>query len=48
MQSALSAVLQMTPFVTLSVPNLLMVGYAVVYLLGALVAAIRIFQARDM
>lgn len=48
MQSALGAVLQMTPFVTLSVPNLLMVVYAVLYLLIALAAAVRIFQNRDM
>jgi ABC-type transport system involved in multi-copper enzyme maturation permease subunit len=48
MQSALSAALQMTPFVTLSVPNLLMVAYSVLYLLAALFAAVRIFQARDM
>jgi hypothetical protein len=48
MQSALGAVLQMTPFVTLSVPNLLMVFYAVLYLLIALAAAVRIFQNRDM
>jgi ABC-type transport system involved in multi-copper enzyme maturation permease subunit len=48
MQSTLGAVLQMTPFVTLSVPNLLMVVYAVLYLLVALAAAVRIFQKRDM
>jgi Cu-processing system permease protein len=48
MQSALGGVLQMTPFVTLSVPNLLMVVYAVLYLLIALAAAVRIFQHRDM
>jgi Cu-processing system permease protein len=48
MQSALGAVLQMSPFVTLSVPNLLMVVYAVLYLLVALAAAVRIFQNRDM
>ena len=48
MQSALGAVLQMTPFVTLSVPNLLMVVYAVLYLLIALAAAVRIFQNRDI
>lgn len=48
MQSALGAALQMTPFVTLSVPNLLMVGYAVVYLLVALTVAVRVFQSRDM
>jgi ABC-type transport system involved in multi-copper enzyme maturation permease subunit len=48
MQSPLGAVLQMTPFVTLSVPNLLMVVYAVLYLLITLAAAVRIFQNRDM
>jgi Cu-processing system permease protein len=48
MQSAFGAVLQMTPFTTLSVPNLLMVSYAVLYLLVALAAAIRIFKNRDM
>ena len=48
MQTAVGAVLQMTPFVTLSVPNLLMVVYAVLYLLIALAAAVRIFQYRDM
>jgi ABC-type transport system involved in multi-copper enzyme maturation permease subunit len=48
MQSAFGAVLQMTPFVTLSVPNLLMVVYAVVYLIVALAAAVSVFQNRDM
>jgi ABC-type transport system involved in multi-copper enzyme maturation permease subunit len=48
MQSALGTVLQMSPFVTLSVPNLLMIFYAVLYLLVALAAAIRILQNRDM
>jgi Cu-processing system permease protein len=48
MQSAFGAVLQMTPFTTLSVPNLLMVAYAVLYLLVALAAAVRIFKNRDM
>jgi ABC-type transport system involved in multi-copper enzyme maturation permease subunit len=48
MQTALGAVLQMTPFVTLSVPNLLMIVYAVLYLLIALAAAVRIFQNRDI
>ncbi|HEX5837725.1 MAG TPA: ABC transporter permease subunit, partial [Anaerolineales bacterium] len=48
MQSAFGAVLQMTPFVTLSVPNLLMVGYALLYLLVALFTAVKIFQNRDM
>jgi Cu-processing system permease protein len=48
MQSTFGAVLQMTPFVTLSVPNLLMVIYAVLYLLIALAAAVKIFQNRDI
>lgn len=48
MQSAFGAVLQMTPFVTLSVPNLLMVGYALLYLLAALFIAVKVFQNRDM
>jgi ABC-type transport system involved in multi-copper enzyme maturation permease subunit len=48
MQSAFGAVLQMTPFVTLSVPNLLMVGYALLYLLAALFTAVKVFQNRDM
>jgi ABC-type transport system involved in multi-copper enzyme maturation permease subunit len=48
MQSPLAAVLQMTPFVTLSAPNLLMVVYAVLYLLIALAAAAKIFQNRDI
>jgi Cu-processing system permease protein len=48
MQTTLGSALQMTPFVTLSVPNLLMVAYAMLYVLIALAAAIRVFQARDM
>jgi Cu-processing system permease protein len=48
MQSPFGAVLQMTPFVTLSAPNLLMVAYAVLYLLVALAIAVSIYQKRDM
>jgi len=48
MQSAVSSVLQMTPFVTLSVPNMVMIAYAVLYLLAALALAIRTFQNRDL
>jgi Cu-processing system permease protein len=48
MQSALGGALQMSPFVTLSVPNLLMVVYAVLYLLVALAIAVKIFQTRDI
>jgi ABC-type transport system involved in multi-copper enzyme maturation permease subunit len=48
MQSALATVLQMSPFTTRSVPSLIMIFYAVLYLLVALAAAVRIFQNRDM
>jgi ABC-type transport system involved in multi-copper enzyme maturation permease subunit len=48
MQTALGSVLQMTPFATVSVPNLLMVGYAVLYLLLSLTAAVRTFQKKDI
>jgi len=48
MQSVFGGVLQMTPFVTLSVPNLLMVAYAVLYLLAALFVAVRVFGKRDI
>jgi ABC-type transport system involved in multi-copper enzyme maturation permease subunit len=48
MQSPFGSALQMTPFSTLSVPNLLMVVYAVLYLLAALAAAVWIFKNRDM
>jgi ABC-type transport system involved in multi-copper enzyme maturation permease subunit len=48
MQTALGGALQMTPFVTLSVPNQLMMIYALIYLLVALTVAVKIFQNRDM
>jgi Cu-processing system permease protein len=48
MQSVLATVLQMSPFTTRSVPSLLMVVYAVLYLLIALAVAVRIFQNRDL
>ncbi len=48
MQSPLSGVLGMSPFSAISVPSLLMVAYAVVYTLGALVLAVRIFRKRDL
>jgi hypothetical protein len=38
----------MSPFGTISVPSLLMVVYAVAYLLIALIFSIRIFQKRDL
>lgn len=48
MQSPLSSALQMTPFSTISVPSVLMILYAVVYLLAGLGAAINTFQHRDI
>jgi len=48
MQSPLANALQMTPFSTLSVPSALMIIYAVIYLVIALVAAIHTFQHRDI
>lgn len=48
MQTPLSSALQMTPFSTLSVPSVLMVVYAFIYLLAMLWLAISTFQRRDM
>ena len=48
MQAPLSAALQMTPFATLSVPSVLMVVYAILYLIIALVLAIKTFEGRDI
>lgn len=48
MQTALATVLQMSPFTTRSVPSDVMVVYAVLYLLGTLVVAVRVFQNRDI
>lgn len=48
MQSPLTAALQMTPFSTVSVPSILMILYAFLYLLVALGAAINIFKHRDI
>ncbi len=48
MQTPLAEVLRMSPFGTISVPSVLMVVYAVVYLLVILFLAVRIFQARDL
>lgn len=48
MQSPLSGALGMSPFSTVSVPSLFMIVYAVLYLVGALVLGIRIFQNRDL
>ena len=48
MQSPLSSALQMTPFSTLSVPSVLMVAYAFLYLAIMLWAAVNTFQHRDI
>ncbi len=48
MQSPISGALGMSPFGTVSVPSLLMIGYAAVYLAGALWLAVRIFKGRDL
>jgi Cu-processing system permease protein len=48
MQTPLAGALGMSPFGTVSVPSLLMIGYSLMYLIIALSAAIRIFQHRDM
>lgn len=48
MQSPLASALQMSPFGVVSVPSLLMVGYAVLYLAVALALAISTFQHRDL
>jgi ABC-type transport system involved in multi-copper enzyme maturation permease subunit len=48
MQSPLSGILGMSPFSATSVPSSLMILYAVLYLLAALILSIRIFQRRDL
>ncbi|MGD0751525.1 MAG: ABC transporter permease subunit [Anaerolineales bacterium] len=48
MQSPLSGLLGISPFGATSVPSLLMVGYAVVYLLAVLALTVRVFQKRDL
>ena len=48
MQSPLSGLLGISPFGASSVPSLLMVAYAVVYLLAVLALTVRVFQQRDL
>ena len=48
MQTPLSGVLGISPFGATSVPSILMVAYAALYLVGTLMLAIRIFQQRDL
>ncbi|MGE5464787.1 MAG: ABC transporter permease [Syntrophothermus sp.] len=48
MQSPLSSALQMTPFSTLSVPSVMMIVYAFIYLVVMLWIAVKTFQSRDL
>lgn len=48
LQSPLSGLLGISPFGATSVPSILMVGYAVVYLLAVLALTVRVFQKRDL
>lgn len=48
MQSPLAGALGMSPFAAISVPSLLMILYAALYLASALILSIRIFQRRDL
>jgi ABC-type transport system involved in multi-copper enzyme maturation permease subunit len=48
MQSPLSSLLGISPFGAASVPSLLMVAYAVLYLLVILALSVRVFQKRDL
>ena len=48
MQSPLSGALGMTPFSAVSVPSTLMILYAILYLLIALVVAVSTFRHRDI
>ena len=48
MQSPLSGMLGLSPFGTVSVPSLLMIGDTVLYLLAVLGLTMRIFHRRDL
>ena len=48
MQTSVATILQMSPFTTLSVPSVVMVVYAILYLLVVLAATVRIFKGRDI
>lgn len=48
LQSPLASALGISPFAAFSVPSLLMVLYAILYLILALMAAINIFKQRDI
>jgi ABC-type transport system involved in multi-copper enzyme maturation permease subunit len=48
MESALSGMLGISPFGTISVPSILMIVYAGVYMLVALAVTLRVFSHRDL
>ncbi len=48
MESPLSGVLGMSPFGTISVPSVLMIVYAAIYIVLALLLTLRIFSRRDL
>ena len=48
MESPLSGSLQFSPFADVSIPSMLMIGYATVYLLIALAVAVYHFRERDL
>lgn len=48
MQSPFASALGVSPFGTLSVPSVLMIVYAVLYLIATLILAVRVFQKRDL
>jgi hypothetical protein len=48
MESPLAGSLQFSPFADISVPSLAMIGYAGVFMLGALAVSIYHFQYRDL
>lgn len=48
MQSPLSGVLGISPFGTTSVPSMLMIGYAIIYLLAAITLTVMVFKRRDL
>lgn len=48
MQSPFASALGVSPFGALSVPSVLMIVYAVLYLIATLILAVRVFQKRDL
>ena len=48
MQSPFASALGVSPFGTLSVPSVLMIVYAALYLIATLILAVRVFQKRDL